>query len=69
MKYYLNQQIVTNEGVSIDAVKDEEICPISLESFKAYSSEIGYSSVQFYSDYKGTPLSENSEKIICVLKK
>jgi len=69
MKYYLNQQVVTNEGISIDEVKDEEICPISLESFKAYSAELGFSSVQFYSDYKGTPLSEDSEKIICVLKK
>lgn len=69
MKYRLNQQIVTNDGKCIDEVKDEEITPISLETFKTFADAVGFSSIDFYSDYLGNPLKPDSEKIICVLKK
>jgi len=69
MKYRLNQQIVTKDGKCIDEVKDEEITPISLETFKTFADSVGFSSVEFYSDYIGNPLTPDSEKIICVLKK
>lgn len=69
VRYSLNQQLITKEGKKIDEVVDEDITPISFETFKKLSSEIGFSSIEFYSDYFGTPYSEDSEKIICVLKK
>jgi len=69
IKYFLNQQVVTNDGKIIDEVKQEEITPISMESFKKFTSELGFSSIDFYSDYKGSPLTPDSEKIICVIKK
>lgn len=69
MKYYLTQQVVANDGTAFVDVDNEQICPISLETFKAFAEELSYSSVEFYSDYKGNPLTENSDRIICVLRK
>lgn len=67
--YKLFQHIVTSSGKVIDEVKDEVVCPISYETFKTFAAELGYSSIEFYSDYKKTPLKPDSDKIICVLKK
>lgn len=67
--YLLNQQVVTSNGKVIDEVKDEPITPISLESFQKFAKELGFSSFNFYADYKMTPLKADSEKIVCVLKK
>lgn len=69
MKYTLNQQVVTKDGKNIDEVKNEEITPISMETFKAFADDVKFSSIEFYSDYYGNPLKQDSEKIICVLKK
>lgn len=68
-KYKLYQHVVTSSGKLIEEVKDEEVCPISSETFKTFASEIGYSSIEFYSDYKKTPFANDSDKIICVLTK
>ncbi len=67
--YKLFQHVVTSSGKLIDEVKDEDVCPISYETFKTFASELGYSSIEFYSDYKKSPLTKESDKIICVLKK
>jgi len=67
--YKLYQHIVTSSGKLIDEVKDEDVCPISSETFITFSKELGYSSIEFYSDYDKTPLSKDSDKIVCVLKK
>ena len=69
MNYQLYQHIVTNSGKVIDEVKDETVCPISLETFKSFAEELGFSSIKFYSDYSGNELGKDSDKIICVLKK
>lgn len=69
VKYYLNQQVVTKQGKSIADVTKEEICPISMETIKNYAKQFNFSSVEFYSDYSKSPLTEDSEKIICVLTK
>ncbi len=67
--YLLNQQVETSNGKIIDEVKDEPITPISLESFQKFAKELGFSSFNFYADYKMNPLTADSEKIVCVLKK
>ena len=67
--YLLNQQVITSNDKIIDEVKDEPICPISMESFQKFSKELGFSSIDFYSDYNFTPLQPDSEKIVCVLRK
>ena len=67
--YKLFQHIVTSSGKVIDVIRDEVICPISMESFKSYAKEVGFSSCDFYNDYKKTPYSTDSDRIICVLKK
>lgn len=67
--YKLYQHVVTSDGKMIDEVKDEVVTPISLETFKATASEMGFSSIEFYNDYKKTPFTLDSERIICLLKK
>lgn len=67
--YNLYQHLVTSSGKLLDETRNEEVCPISMESFKAFAEELKYSSIEFYSDYNGTPYSKDAEKIICVLKK
>lgn len=66
--YHLFQHVVTKEGKMIEEVKDEPVTPISLETFKSAANTMGFSSIEFYSDYNKTPYSLDSEKIICVLK-
>ncbi len=69
VQYKLFQHVVTASGKVIDEVKDELVCPISMESIRSYAKEVGYSSVEFYNDYNKTPYTSDSDKIICVLKK
>lgn len=67
--YLLNQKLVTDKGEEIIEVENESITPISLETFQVFAKDTYFSSIEFYSDYKGTPLKPDSDKIICVLKK
>lgn len=67
--YRLNQQAILKNGEVTDIVKDERICPISYETFKSMADKIGFSSVEFYSDYNKTPYTKDANKIICVMKK
>ena len=69
LQYKLFQHVVTASGKVIDEVKDELVCPISMESIRSYAKEVGYSSVEFFNDYSRTPYTTDSDKIICVLKK
>ncbi len=69
VQYKLFQHVVTASGKVIDEVKDELICPISMETIRSYAKEVKYSSCEFFSDYNRTPYSPDSDKIICVLKK
>lgn len=68
-KYTLYQHLITANGKLIDETKNEDVCPISLETFKMFAEELKFSSINFYSDFNGTPYSLDSDKIICVLKK
>ena len=67
--YKLDQQATLDNGKVIDVVKQERICPISIESFKQIADRIGFSSVEFYSDYDKTPYTKDAMKLICVFKK
>ena len=69
VQYKLFQHVVTASGKVIDEVKDELVCPISMETIRSYAKEVKYSSCEFYSDYNRTPYTPDSDKIICVLKK
>lgn len=66
--YNINQYVITSSGKKIDEVVNEEVCPISLETFKKMADDIQLS-IEFYSDYNKTPLKPDSDKIICVLRK
>ena len=65
----LNQTAVMNDGTEIEIVKDEKICVLNKDTIQAIADRIGFSSVNFYSDYAKTPYSKDGYKLICVLKK
>ena len=69
LSYRLYQNVVTSAGKMIEEVKDEVVCPVSLETFKSAAEEMKFSSIEFFSDYKKSPYFKESDKIICVLKK
>ena len=67
--YKINQQIIKNGDAPIDVVEDESIYPIGCKEFTSIAEELGFSSIQFYSDYNKTPYTKTADKIIVVLKK
>jgi len=69
VSYKLFQHVVTASGKVIDEVKDEPICPISMETIRSYAKEVGFSSCDFFNDYNCSPYTTDSDKIICILKK
>jgi len=69
VSYILNQHVITESGKTIDEVKNETISPIGYESFKLFAKDLGFSSIEFFSDFKMTPFNPDSTSLICVLKK
>ena len=70
--YQLNQKLTIGNGLlkkSFDVVKDEVVSPVSIETFTLFAKETKFSSIQFFSDYKGNAFTPDSDRIICVLKK
>ena len=67
--YVINQAFVTKEGKHHQVVEDETVFPITAETLKRFSKQLGFSEVNFYSDWSKTPFSNDSDKIICVFKK
>lgn len=68
-KYKLFEHIVSSSGKVIDLVKDEEICPLSIETLKQISTEIKFSSVEFFGDYDLSQFTPDSKRLICIFKK
>ena len=67
--YRLFQNIVTTNDTVIEKVKNEEVWPISIDTFTSISNELGFSSVNFFSDFNGASYSEDTDNLICVFKK
>lgn len=63
----LNQKIVTfNKTLPI--VQNMDIFPLTKKVLYELAIDAGFKKVDFYGDYGKTPLSDNSEEIICVLE-
>ncbi len=45
-----------------------EILPVTKQLLIELANKAGFTKIDFYGDYKKTPLSDNSEEIICVLE-
>ncbi len=72
LSYQLSQKFIIGKGFlkkTYDVVKDEIICPVSIESFALFAKEAKFSSIQYFSDYNGNAFTPDSDRIICVLEK
>lgn len=67
--YKLNTNIISADGKQKKIAKDETVVPLGIETVKSFAKELNFSSVEFYSDYNKTPLSDNSEYFVCILTK
>lgn len=67
--YRLNTNIISADGKQKKIAKDETVVPLGIETVKSFAKELNFSSVEFYSDYDKTPLSDNSEYFVCILTK
>ena len=69
LTYELNATFVKNNKKEIPILQNEPSYPFTKQTIENKAKEVKFSSVEFYSDYNKTPFTENSERIICVLKK
>ena len=67
--FEINQTISKDNGEPVYVVEKEKIYPIGCKEFKTIAEKLGFSSVEFYSDYNKTPYTKDAYKVIAVLKK
>jgi len=67
--YSLNVVMSKSAKKEITIIDDEPSFPFTKQTIESAANEVRYSSIDFYSDYRGTPFTEDSERLICVLHK
>lgn len=60
-------QTIETYGRKLPILENMEIFPVTKQVITRLAKDAGFTSAEFYSDYNKTPLSDNSEEIICVL--
>lgn len=66
---YLNQNIETGNGKILKIMDNEEVYPLTKEEITSFAKEAGYTEFCFYSSYNMEEYTNNSDTLICVIKK
>lgn len=61
-------QTIEAYSKKIPVFENMEILPVTKQLLIELANKAGFTKIEFYGDYKKTPLSDNSEEIICVLE-
>ena len=61
-------QTIETYSKKIPVFENMEILPVTKQLLIELANKAGFTKIDFYGDYKKTPLSDNSEEIICVLE-
>lgn len=69
LNYSLNVTMTKSRNKEITIIDDEPSYPFTKQTIETAANEVRYSSIEFFSDYRGTPFTENAERLICVLHK
>lgn len=67
--YYLWETLINSKNNNTKVVTNRQIYPVTKETIEKIAKEVKYSSVEFYNDYKKTPYSIETDRIVCVLRK
>ncbi|MBP5402637.1 MAG: methyltransferase domain-containing protein [Treponema sp.] len=67
-KYYLTQHIETGNGKNISICSKVPVYPVCKKELEEFAKEAGFTSVEFFSDYKKTPLDENTINQVVIIK-
>jgi hypothetical protein len=67
-KYYLSQSLEHYGKKPIPVLKDAEFLPISKADIESFAKEAGFTDIQFYGDWDLSPLTENSDYIVAILR-
>lgn len=66
--YYMDASLLKKKK-EISIIENEPTYPFTMQHIQKIAKEINYSSVEFYSDYNKTPFKNDSQRLICILKK
>lgn len=69
LNYSLDVTLLKSRKKIIPIIENEPSFPFTKQTIESAANEVRYSSIEFYSDYKGTPFTDDSERLICVLHK
>lgn len=67
-EYVLSQELEHCGNKSLKVVENVPISLINVSDIETAAKEAGFTSFEFYGDYKKTPLTENSDNIVCLLR-
>lgn len=65
---YFTQEIQTNAGTALPIFSSEEIFPLTSSSVEDFAKNAGFKTLDFYSDFNQSPLSEKSEEVVCIMR-
>lgn len=67
-KLFLNQTLEHYGKKPMAVLRDVEISPVSKADIERFAKEAGFSDIQFYGDWDLSPLTENSDYIVAIIK-
>ncbi len=64
----MEQNIETGNGKLLPVLERHAIRPLYTDELETFAKNAGFNSIEFYSNYKKEPLSEQSPKVVALLK-
>ena len=66
-KKFFQQELETGNGKILSVTKDAEILPLTKDEIEQYAKDVGFRKFSFYSDFKKSEFTKNSDNLITVI--
>lgn len=67
-EYYLTQNVETGNGRIYPVCTKASVYPIRRDEIESFAREAGFTSIEYYSDYKKTPANDQSSNLVVIVK-
>lgn len=67
-EYYLTQNVETGNGRIYPVCTKASVYPILRDEIESFAREAGFTSIEYYSDYKKTPANDQSPNLVVIVK-
>ena len=67
-EYYLTQNVETGNGRIYPVCTKASVYPIRRDEIESFAREAGFTSIEYYSDYKKTPANDQSSNPVVIVK-